>query len=122
MRRSIMSGLKSVKTKLRLERGDVAVFDARPKGGQVISRYAPYYFKPDARYSIAVVRSEGGIRITAMRNPWRNFRSIPLGRAFAKFGGGGHERVGAVQLPDDRRNRVRDVVKSLLSDMQHRAR
>jgi hypothetical protein len=122
MRRSILSGLKSVKTKLRLERGDVAVFDARPKQDQVISRYAPYYFKPDARYSIAVVRSEGGIRITAMRNPWRNFRSIPLGRAFAKFGGGGHERVGAVQLPAERRNCVRDVVKSLLSEMQHRAR
>ncbi len=98
------------------------MFDARPKRDQVISRYAPYYFQPEARYSITVVRSEGVIRITAMRNPWRKFRSIPLGRAFAKFGGGGHERVGAVQLPAGRRNRVRDVVKSLLSEMQHRAR
>jgi hypothetical protein len=122
VRRGILSGLESVKNKLRLEKGGIAVFDARPGRNQVISRYAPYYFKPQARYSIAVVRSEGGIRITAMRNPWRNFRSIPLGRAFAKFGGGGHERVGAVQLPSDRRNRVRDVVESLLSEMQHRAR
>jgi len=122
IRRSILSGLKSVRTKLRLEKGGVAVFDARPKRHQVINRYAPYYFQPEARYSIAVVRSPGGIRITAMRNPWRKFRSIPLGRALAKFGGGGHERVGAVQLAADRRNRVRDVVKSLLSEMQPRAR
>lgn len=122
IRRGILSGLKSVKTKLRLEKGDVAVFDARPKRDQVISRYAPYYFQRDARYSIAVVRSESGIRITAMRNPWRNFKSISLGRAFAKFGGGGHERVGAVQLPAGRRNRVRDVVNSLLLEMQHRTR
>jgi nanoRNase/pAp phosphatase (c-di-AMP/oligoRNAs hydrolase) len=57
-----------------------------------------------------------------MRNPWRNFRSIPLGKTFAKFGGGGHERVGALQLPPSRRNRVRDVVNSLLSEMQHRRR
>jgi len=122
VRRSILNGLESVKTRLRLEAGEVAVFDARPRGDQVISRYAPYYFEPKARYSIAVVRSPGGIRITAMRNPWRRFRSIPLGRAFAKFGGGGHERVGAVQLSAGHRNRVRDVVKSLLSEMQHRAR
>jgi hypothetical protein len=122
VRRGILSGLESVKTKLRLKKGGVAVFDARPKHNQVISRYAPYYFKPQARYSIAIVRSEGGIRITAMRNPWRNFRSIPLGKAFLKFGGGGHQRVGAVQLTADRQNRVRDVVKSLLSEMQHRAR
>jgi hypothetical protein len=121
-RRGILSGLERVKTKLRLEKGGIAVFDARPGRNQVISRYAPYYFKPEARYSIAVVRSEEGIRITAMRNPWRNFRSISLGRAFAKFGGGGHERVGAVQLSANRRNRVRDVVQSLLSEMQHRAR
>jgi len=122
VRRSILKGLKRVKARLRLERGDVAVFDARPRGDQVISRYAPYYFEPKARYSIAVVRSPEGVRITAMRNPWRKFRSIPLGRAFAKFGGGGHERVGAVQLSANHRNRVRDVVKSLLSEMQHRAR
>ena len=121
-RRSILKSLESIKAKIRLEKGDVAVLDARPKRDQVINRYAPYYFQPEARYSIAVVRSPAGIRITAMRNPWRKFRSIPLGRAFAKFGGGGHERVGAVQLPAGRRSRVRDVVKSLLSEMQHRAR
>jgi AcrR family transcriptional regulator len=122
IRRSILSGLESVKAKLRLEKGGVAVFDARPKRDQVISRYAPYYFQPHARYSIAVVRSEAGIRITAMRNPWRNFRSIPLGKTFAKFGGGGHERVGALQLPPSRRSRVGDVVRSLISEMQHRSR
>lgn len=122
VRRNILRGLQSIKARVRLRKGDVVVFDARPKGDQVISRYAPYYFKPDARYSIAVLRTPQGIRITAMRNPWRKFRSIPLGRAFAKFGGGGHERVGAVQLPADGRNSVREVVNSLLSAMQHRSR
>jgi hypothetical protein len=122
VRRGILNGLKSVKAKLRVEPGDVAVFDARPNDGQVISRYAPYYFAPNARYSIAVVRSPEGIRITAMRNPWRSFRSISLGRAFARFGGGGHQRVGAVQLPTAHRNRVHNVVESLLAEMQRPAR
>lgn len=122
VRRAILSGLQSVKAKLRLEAGDVAIFDARPDGDQVISRYAPYYFAPNARYSIAVVRSPEGIRITAMRNPWRRFRSIPLGRAFARFGGGGHQRVGAVQLPFAHRNQVHHVVESLLAEMQRHPR
>jgi len=120
VRRSILSGLKSVKAKLHLEPGDVAVFDARRKGDQVISRYAPYYFEPNARYSIAVIRSPEGTRITAMRNPWRRFRSIPLGRAFARFGGGGHQRVGAVQLPAGHPKRVQIVVQSLLDEMRPR--
>jgi hypothetical protein len=122
IRRSILSGLQSVKEKLRVEPGEVAVFDARSNPNQVISRYAPYYFARNARYSIAVVRSPGTIRITAMRNPWRRFRSIPLGRAFARFGGGGHERVGAVQLPAAHRDRVDNVVESLLTEMRRPAR
>src|SRR5260370_26625602 len=122
VRRGILNGLRRVKAKLRVESGDVAVFDARTNGDQVISRYAPYYFAPNARYSIAVVRSAEGIRITAMRNPWRRFRSIPLGRAFARFGGGGHQRVGAVQLPAAQRNRVHNVVESLLAEMRRPAR
>jgi hypothetical protein len=122
VRRNILNGLQSVKAKLHVEPGDVAVFDARPEGDQVISRYAPYYFVPNARYSIAVVRSPESIRITAMRNPWRRFRSIPLGRAFARFGGGGHQRVGAVQLPAAHRNRVHNVVQSLLAEMRRPAR
>src|SRR6266849_2459863 len=122
VRRGILNGLRRVKAKLRVESGDVAVFDARTDGDQVISRYAPYYFAPNARYSIAVVRSAEGIRITAMRNPWRRFRSIPLGHAFARFGGGGHQRVGAVQLPAAHRNQVHHVVESLLAEMQRPAR
>ena len=122
VRRSILNGLKRVKAKLRVEPGDVAVFDARQNDDQMISRYAPYYFAPNARYSIAVVHSPDSIRVTAMRNPWRKFRSISLGRAFAKFGGGGHERVGAVHLPADQSKRVNDVVQSLLSQMRPPAR
>jgi hypothetical protein len=62
VRRNILNGLESVKAKLHLEKGDVAIFDAHLRGNQVISRYAPYYFKPEARYSIGVVRSHSGRR------------------------------------------------------------
>jgi hypothetical protein len=118
VRRSLEKGLKQVGARARVEKGDVVVFDARKNVDKMISRYAPYYIAPDARYSIGIVRSPESIGITAMRNPWRKFRSIALGRVFEQFGGGGHRRVGAVRLPPNQSKRVKDVVESLLSKMQ----
>lgn len=122
VRREIMKGLRSVETSLRVEPGEIAVVDTEPHPTQIISRYAPYYFRPRARYSISVLRSPESIRITAMRNPWRSFRSISLGRAFAKFGGGGHQRVGAVQFRADQAKRAEDLIGSLLSQMRRPSR
>ncbi|HZU33380.1 MAG TPA: hypothetical protein VFB79_19850 [Candidatus Angelobacter sp.] len=118
VRRSLEKGLKKVRARARVEKGEVVVFDARKSKNQMISRYAPYYIEPNARYSIGIIRSPEGIGITAMRNPWRKFRSISLGRAFEKFGGGGHQRVGAVRLPVGQGRKVKDVVESLLSKMR----
>jgi hypothetical protein len=122
VRESILKGLKTVGNRLRIEPGNVAFFDVQRKDDRIISRYAPYYFAPSARYSIAVIRSPQSIRITAMRNPWRKFHSISLGRVFARFGGGGHQRVGAVRLAANEHKRARDVVESLLSRMAHKTR
>jgi nanoRNase/pAp phosphatase (c-di-AMP/oligoRNAs hydrolase) len=92
--------------------------DIKKDRNQMVSRYAPYYAQPNARYSIGIVRSPESIGITAMRNPWRPFKSVALGRIFEKFGGGGHRRVGAVRLAPEESERVKDVVESLLSKMQ----
>jgi hypothetical protein len=102
--------------------GQVVVMDIKRDRNQMVSRYAPYYAQPTARYSIGVVRSPDGIGITAMRNPWRNFKSVALGRVFEKFGGGGHSRVGAVRLAPEESKRVKDVVESLLLEMRQRSR
>lgn len=56
---------------------------------------------PHARYSIGYVRLEGDGKITAMRNPWIDFESVALGDIFARFGGGGHQRVASLRVSDD---------------------
>ena len=118
MQRGILAGLRKLKKRIHLADGGVATFDAETSGGEVISRYAAYHFFPDARYSVGVVRSAEGIKITAMRNPWRNFRSVSLGRMFQRFGGGGHQRVGAVIVPPEQSERVKNVVDTVLSRLQ----
>ena len=118
VRRTLQSGLKKAEASARMENGDVVIMDVKKNRAQMISRYAPYHAAPNARYSIGIVRSPDSIGITAMRNPWRKFRSISLGRVFEKFGGGGHQRVGAVRLSPSQGKTAADVVESLLSKMR----
>ncbi|HXA84119.1 MAG TPA: hypothetical protein VNZ47_03525 [Candidatus Dormibacteraeota bacterium] len=115
--RRIRAGLKQVEKRIRMEPGAVATFEAEQSKDEMINRYSAYYFAPDARYSIGIIHSDEGTAITAMRNPWREFPSVGLGRIFAQFGGGGHQRVGAVFVPKNESQLIPDVIKSLLSQL-----
>lgn len=117
-RAAIEKGLGRFKEHARLE-DEIVTFDIVASTHDIISRYAPYYFFPRARYSIGVVRETGGTaKITAMRNPWRNFESVHLGEIFKGFGGGGHQRVGAVILKDQRPSEVAAVLRELVGEVR----
>jgi hypothetical protein len=118
VRRRTAAGLKHLEKHIRLEEGNIATFDIEANPDEIVSRYAPYYFFEGAHYSIGVVRSANGARITAMRNPWRSFDSIPLGKIFDRFGGGGHQRVGAVNLPAEQSHRIPEIVAQVISEIR----
>lgn len=102
---------------VKMEPGGVVKFEAELKGDEIINRYSGFHFEPDARYSLAVIRSEDGTAITAMRNPWREFPSVPLGRIFEKKQGGGHQRVGSVFISKNDSQNPDDVVEFVLSQL-----
>ena len=108
----IKAGLKQFKKSAWLEDDGIVEFDVDARNA-VVSRYAPYYVYPSARYSAGITRHVSGIRVTAMRNPWREFQSVRLGRIFEQFGGGGHERVAALILPSERAPEARAVISSI---------
>ena len=85
----------------------------------IVSRYAPYHFFPNARYSIGVFRQADSVRVTAMRNPWLTFDSIHLGRVFARYGGGGHQRAVPVVLSGENRKYTEGIADELLCNMRH---
>lgn len=91
--------------------GGIVVFAVDGKDA-IISRYAPFLLVPDARYSVGAVRSTNQTKITAMRNPWMDFPSVPLGEIFTAFGGGGHQRVASTRLHKESR---RDEVEVLFA-------
>jgi len=100
---------------------DILLFAVDDAGG-IISRYAPFTVAPEARYSLGVIRSGDRAKITAMRNPWREFESVPLGNIFKTFGGGGHQRVASTRLHGKNRGalietlfKVRDAIRSAIS-------
>ena len=117
---SVWQGLRLFGKTARLEDG-IVVFDVDARK-TVISRYAPYYFFPKARYSVGVMRSADGAKITAMRNPWRRFESVPIGPIFARYGGGGHQRVGSVLLKDDANGDAQKILTELVEEIRDQDR
>jgi len=111
------AGLDRFTAAARLENDGIVVFDVDGKGA-LISRYAPYYFFPEARYSAGIVRWEGGTKITTMRNPWREFDSVSLGKICEKLGGGGHQRVGSIMLRGERAGEASSMLDRLLTEMR----
>src|SRR5207248_274718 len=92
----------------------VVIFDIEGKD-IMVNRYAPFYFFPEARYSAGIVRrDDGGAKLTAMRNPWIEFPSAPLGELCARLGGGGHQRVGSVLVQQED---PRDVLGRLIDSL-----
>jgi hypothetical protein len=105
-------GLDAVKRALHVD-GNIARCDVEEPSGGIISRYSPYYFAPEARYSVMLVRSAGGAKVTAMRNPWLDFESVEIGKLMEQFGGGGHRRVGSVELKGERVNEAVQIQEQI---------
>jgi hypothetical protein len=94
----------------------IILFDFDDEGG-VFNRYTPYHFHRDARYSIGILRNRGGAKITAMRNPWREFPCAPLGNLCQPLGGG-HQRVGSIMLKGELAKKAKDEGERLLNEIR----
>lgn len=110
-------GLNRFQKGAHLDDGNIVVFDVNADNAMV-SRYAPYHFFPHARYSAGILRVNGETKITAMRNPWKRFKSVPLGAIFAKVGGGGHERVGSVILRGKQGAHAGEILQRVVSEIR----
>ncbi len=113
----IRLGLDCFAKAARFESDGIVVFDVDGKD-TIVSRYAPFYFFPEARYSAGIVRWEGGAKITAMRNPWREFESVEIGKICEGLGGGGHRRVGSVLLRGERIAEASALLDRIVSEIR----
>ena len=105
------AGLARFERAAHIEEDGIVIFNVDTKD-VLISRYAPYYFFPGARYSIGLLQWGSGARITAMRNPWSDFPSVPLGKIAETLGGGGHQRIGSIALQGERLHLASSLLKT----------
>lgn len=114
--RQFRAGLDRI-GKAAVIRDGIVVFDVNGSSAQV-PRYGPYHFFPEARYSVGLVRRGREAKVTAMRNPWRQFESVPLGGVLARHGGGGHHRVASVLLTGNRAQKASMVLQDVVAEIQ----
>lgn len=114
-RRLMEAGLQRFRAASELTSDGIVIFDVKSDEEVLIPRYAPYFFYPDARYSAGVIRGRSWDRVTAMRNPWRDFESVPLGKIFEEMGGGGHARIGSIVLGEESSKKGRDLLDRVVT-------
>ncbi|MGA2349962.1 MAG: hypothetical protein ABSF70_05965 [Terracidiphilus sp.] len=117
VRKAMRNGQRLFRKRARLEKDGIVVFRVEKTGDALLNRYAPYLSYPNARYSVGITDTQHGASITAMRNPWRHFKSVPLGQIFSKYGGGGHQRVASVLLKDGQE--AERTLGSILNDLRN---
>jgi hypothetical protein len=107
-------GLDRFKRAAHLAPDGIVVFDVDVRD-TLVSRYAPFLFFPEARYSAGIMRGANGAKITAMRNPWRDFSPAPLGHIASTLGGGGHQRVGSIAVSAERAGAAAELLERFLA-------
>ncbi len=90
-------GLARIHKSIRVTQQQTIVFKVS-SGNAIIPRYGQFLYEPEGLYSVGLVYGENIVKITAMRNPWKDFNGVHLGKLFEKYGGGGHKRVASVVL------------------------
>jgi hypothetical protein len=118
VRKKVLRGLDHLRQRIVLLNDGITAFDVETTDDVIVSRYSPFHFFPNARYSIGILRHFDAVRVTAMRNPWLTFESVALGRIFERFGGGGHQRVGSVRLSGQRATSAEQIADEILHEMR----
>lgn len=75
------------------------------------NKFIPYYLFPEAIYTVGITRDTRRIKISVGSNPWRKVeRHHNIARLCERYGGGGHEAVGAISLTYDELTKARTIV------------
>lgn len=114
-------GLDKFKRGAHLEDDGIVIFDVDARDA-IVSRYAPFYFFPEARYSAGILRFQESAKITVMRNPWREFGCPSLGEIAERLGGGGHRRIGSVTLRGDQAASAPSVLARFVGELRRAER
>jgi hypothetical protein len=102
-------------------RDGVIYFDITDQPTEGVSKFIPYYYYPEATYTIGLMRSSFRTKISVGTNPWTNRRGdelVNLAKICERFGGGGHARVGAISFGAAEIERGREVALGIAEELR----
>lgn len=80
----------------------VLYFDVTDQNREGFNKFIPYYFFPEAVYTVSISRSPARIKIAVGSSPWNPApKQANLATICERFGGGGHAKVAAISLPPE---------------------
>jgi hypothetical protein len=98
--------------------GGVVLFDLVGSGDDRYNKFIPYWLYPDARYCVAVTAGWTRAKVSVGSNPWAPVpRTHNIAQICARYGGGGHEVVGAVSLKPEELARARAIAQEIVEEL-----
>src|ERR1700674_1469859 len=97
----------------------VLFFDLTGYEMEGYNKFIPYYLFPDSVYTVCVSPSSFRTKISVGSNPWANsdFKHN-LATICERYGGGGHERVGAISFEPGELAMARKVAAEIVEELK----
>jgi hypothetical protein len=115
-----LAAMKLIQERAELRDG-VIYFDITDHPTEGLSKFIPYYYYPEATYTIGLSKSSFRTKISVGTNPWTNRSAkslVNLAQICEQFGGGGHARVGAISFAADEEDKAREVALGIADQLR----
>jgi hypothetical protein len=98
--------------------GRVVYVDMTNEPLESVGKFVTYGLYPDAVYSVIVGLMKNGTKISVGYNPWSGKpRDVDISAICARYGGGGHAVVGAVQFTAEDAAKAREVARAIAQEL-----
>ena len=115
-----IASMNLIRTRGELIDGVISI-DLLDRCTEALNKIIPYYYFPDATYTVAVTRSSSRTKISVGPNPWTTIphsRLENIAEICERYGGGGHARVGAISFGPDEEDRARIVASKISAELR----
>ena len=117
-----LASMELIRERAEVKNGVIYV-DLLDKQVEALNKFIPYYFYPEATYTVAATRSNQRAKISVGTSPWTKLppsELINLAAICERYGGGGHARVGAVSLQASEVEKTSAVAEGIVAELRAR--
>ena len=115
-----VAAMELIRAEAKVVDGVIEV-DLADRGTDAISKFIPYYYSPEATYAVVLTRSTTKTKLSVGTNPWYRVPAstlVNIADVCARYGGGGHARVGAISFGKEEVGRARSTMREILVDLR----